>query len=78
MFFARVNSMTWRIVMSGFTVIGSLITPPLEFLHAVDLARLIVDGHVLVDDADTASWANGNGQAGFGDRNPSRRRSPAN
>ncbi len=31
MFLARVSSSTWRMVMSGFTVIGSLMTPLSNF-----------------------------------------------
>ena len=38
----------------------------LEFLDAVDLTRLIVDGHVLVDDADTAFLGDGDGQPRLG------------
>ena len=30
-------------------------TPPLEFLDARDLARLVLDRHVLVDDAEATA-----------------------
>jgi hypothetical protein len=38
----------------------------LELLDAVNLARLVVDRHVLVNDADTALLGDGDGQPGLG------------
>ena len=46
--------MTSRIVVSGVTVIGSWITPLSNFLTWLNLARLILRRHVLVNDADAA------------------------
>ncbi len=63
---ARVSSMTWRIVMSGDTVIGSAMTPLSNFLTCADFARLRVDRHVLVDDAHAAFLRHGDGEARLG------------
>src|SRR5690606_36001395 len=38
----------------------------LELLDLAHLVGLLLDGHVLVDDADAAFLGHGNGQAGFG------------
>ncbi|MND77944.1 hypothetical protein D3C80_696470 [compost metagenome] len=38
----------------------------LEFLDLAHFGSLLLDGHVLVDDADAAFLSHGNGQAGFG------------
>jgi len=39
-----------------------------EFLDAVYLPRLMLDGHVLMDDADAALLRHSDGETGFGDR----------
>ena len=54
-------------VMVGGTLIGSRITPLSNFLTRDDLARLRLDGHVLVDDADAAFLRHGDGEARLGD-----------
>ena len=38
-----------------------------EFFDQSDLMRLLLDGHVLMDDADAAFLGHGDGEAGFGD-----------
>src|SRR6202007_687004 len=45
----------------------------LELLHPVDLARLRLDGHALVDDADAAFLGDGDGETRLGDRVHGRR-----
>ena len=64
----RVSSSTWRMVMSGETVIGSLMTPLSYFFTRADFAGLRLDGHVLVNDADAAFLRDGDGEARLGDR----------
>ena len=67
MFFARVSSSTSRIVASGRTVIGSWMMPLSKRLTRADLARLRLDGHVLVDDADAAFLRDRDREAVLGD-----------
>ena len=45
----------------------------LEVLHLRHVRRLLLQAHVLVDDADAAQLGHGDGQAGFGDRVHGRR-----
>ncbi len=61
----RVTSSTSRIVMLGETVIGSLMTPLSEFLHArrPGFEGLGLDGHALVNDADAAFLREGDREA---------------
>jgi hypothetical protein len=64
---ARVSSSTSRMVLSGPTVIGSLMMPLSNFLTAAHLARLRSARHVLVDDADAAFLGQRDREARLGD-----------
>ena len=55
-------------VLSGVIVIGSWMTPLSNFLTRSHFARLGLDAHVLVDDADAAFLRDGDREARFGDR----------
>ena len=55
-------------VLSGEIVIGSWMTPLSNFLTRLHLARLGLDAHVLVDDADAAFLRDRDREARFGDR----------
>ena len=53
--------------MIGAEVEGIVNDAVFTSLDAIDLIDLLFDGHILVNDADTAFTGNGNCHAGFGD-----------
>ena len=68
MFFERVSASTSRIVVLGADRDRVVDDAALEALHARDFARLRLDGHVLVQDADAAFLRDRNREAVLGDR----------
>ena len=64
----RVSSSTSRMRHVGRDRDRVLDDAAFEFLHPADFARLRLDGHALVDDADAAFLGDGDGEARLGDR----------